>query len=213
MSDAYRLYGGDRRSNRRKSDLSGLKRTVDAATEPVSLAEAKSFMRVTTADDDTFIENFLIPGSRKACEEYTRSSYITQTWLMSVDKDFGDDDILVIPRSPLISVTSVQYRNESDVLTTLDSSEYTVDTNAMPGRIIFDDIPDTSLEYRPRWEILYTAGYGAAATDVPEDIRIAILNTIAHYYEFRGKMITGTVIAKIPDQVEYLLDSYKLWRL
>ena len=49
-----------------------------AASEPITLAEAKDFLRVDHSDDDTLISE-LITASRQMCEEYTRRILVTTT--------------------------------------------------------------------------------------------------------------------------------------
>ena len=52
------------------------------AIEPLSLAEAKAFLRVETSDDDEVI-GALIAGSRIHVEAQTRRALITQSWRIS----------------------------------------------------------------------------------------------------------------------------------
>ncbi len=52
------------------------------AVEPLSLAEAKAFLRVETSDDDEVIGT-LIAGSRIHVEAQTRRALITQNWRIS----------------------------------------------------------------------------------------------------------------------------------
>src|ERR1035437_40652 len=54
------------------------------AIEPLSLAEAKAFLRVETSDDDDVI-CALIAGSRIHVEAQTRRALITQSWRISAD--------------------------------------------------------------------------------------------------------------------------------
>ena len=49
-----------------------------AASEPITLTEAKNFLRVDHSDDDTLI-SALITASRQMCEEYTRRILVTTT--------------------------------------------------------------------------------------------------------------------------------------
>ena len=48
-------------------------------TEPVSLNEAKAFLRVDSDEDDNYITS-LIKTAREWCEDYQHRAYITQTW-------------------------------------------------------------------------------------------------------------------------------------
>ncbi len=54
------------------------------AIEPLSLVEAKAFLRVATSDDDDVIAA-LIADARFHVEAQTRRALITQNWRMALD--------------------------------------------------------------------------------------------------------------------------------
>ena len=54
------------------------------ALEPVTLSEAKSYLRITDNNDDAFITT-LISAVRRRCEGYTQRALITQTWTLWLD--------------------------------------------------------------------------------------------------------------------------------
>ena len=49
-----------------------------AASEPITLTEAKNFLRVDGTDDDTLI-SALISAAREMCESYCRRILVTTT--------------------------------------------------------------------------------------------------------------------------------------
>ena len=49
-----------------------------AASEPITLTEAKNFLRVDGSDDDTLI-SALISAAREMCESYCRRILVTTT--------------------------------------------------------------------------------------------------------------------------------------
>jgi uncharacterized phiE125 gp8 family phage protein len=61
------------------------------AIEPLSLAEAKAFLRVETSD----VTGALVAGSRIHVEAQTRRALITQSWRISADS-WPDDGRLTI---------------------------------------------------------------------------------------------------------------------
>ena len=62
-------------------------------------------------------------------------------------------------------------------------------------------------------EIQFTAGFGAAATDVPAPLRQAILLLVAHWYENREPVVAGIAATRFPDAVIGLLEPYRMRRL
>lgn len=65
--------------------MAGLKLEFPAAVDPVSLAEAKNFLRVDDIDDDDDLITGLISAATEACENYTRRSFISKGFLMTLD--------------------------------------------------------------------------------------------------------------------------------
>lgn len=63
---------------------SKLERLVDAATEPLCLADAKNFLRVEIDNDDQLISD-LITAARLECETINNRSFIETTWQLTLD--------------------------------------------------------------------------------------------------------------------------------
>lgn len=180
------------------------------ASEPVTTAEAKSHLRVTTSDDDTYIST-LVTVARNHAETITRRALINQTWDYFLNR-FPCDDKIVIPLPRLSSVTSVKYTDKDNVQSTLASNKYVVDTNGEPGQVV--------LAYGESWpsftprpvnavEIRFVAGYGSSATNVPAGIRQAMLLLVGHWYENR-ELISELNLKEIPETVNALLWPYRV---
>lgn len=58
--------------------------------------------------------------------------------------------------------------------------------------------------------VTYIAGYGAAATDVPDTTRHAILLLISQFYEHREPVVVGVMPATVPMNAEWLMDMEKV---
>lgn len=58
--------------------------------------------------------------------------------------------------------------------------------------------------------IRFSAGYGTAASDVPQLIRTAILMIAANMYEYPHETITGTIVQDIPQGALTLLNEFRL---
>jgi len=190
-----------------------LVRTEDPASEPVTLEEAKSHLRVDASDDDTLIEG-LITAARQYYEDVTRRALITQTWRLSLDRWPGGSEIL-LPRAPLQSVTSVVYTDSDGTATTWSSDEYAVDADSEPGRVVLGygySWPSATLRTSLPIQITYEAGYGDA-DDVPEKIKQAIKLLVGHWYENReGVMVAqGVSIQGLPLAIDSLVWANRVW--
>ena len=184
-----------------------LVRTADAAAEIMSVAEAKSHLRVDGPDEETYIGT-LVGAARQLVEEQTSRATTNQTWVMKLDQ-FPACDEIRLPRPPLVSVTSVAYVDGNGSPQTWASSNYVVATGSEPGRI--------RLAYNVQWPetrdqpeavtITYVAGYGAAATAVPDPLVHAAKLILGDLYALREGAVVGTIHAENP-AVDALLAPY-----
>lgn len=171
----------------------GLIQTAAPATEPVTLAEAKSHLRVDGTDDDTLITE-LIKGARQLVEGNTGRSLITQTWRLTLDRFPRNDEAIQLERPPLISVESVQYVDTNGATQEMATADYIVDTSHVQGEVAlaYDKTwPDTRAQ-RNAVLVNYTAGYGAASA-VPEALKAAIKLRLGDLYENREASVIGTI--------------------
>lgn len=167
--------------------------------EPVTLSEAKLAMRVDIDDDDTLIE-FYITAARRWIEEVCRPrlAMLTQTWKY-VSDEYPASDTVELPVYPLLSVTSVTYTDEADATTIVASSNYVVDVISEPGRIRLKSTaswPSVTLQVVNGFAVTFVAGFGAAASAVPAELRQAIQLLVAHQYENREPVIVSGAIPK-----------------
>jgi len=178
-----------------------------ATEEPLSLDDVKLHLRV---DDDTEDEliNSLITTAREYCEGFQRRAYLTQTQELWLDS-FPSAGYIKLPLPPLQSVTHIKYYGTDDTEYTFTSDDYFADTKSEPGRVSLGHgktWPSTTLRPVNGVGIEYVAGYGDAASDVPEKVRQAMLLLISHWYENREAIaLTGAMPKEMPLSVEALL--------
>ncbi len=161
--------------------------------EPVTLSEMKTQARVDTDADDTLIAA-LITAARQWAERFTGRAFIAQTWRLWLDvppESRGDwwDGVregalasfmpaasVVLPRPPLMSVSSVQVFGDDDVGVVWPSAHYFVDTARQPGRLALRSGAVWPVPQRAANGLMieYVAGYGNDGAAVPEPIRLAI---------------------------------------
>jgi len=184
--------------------------SVEPTAEPVTLAEAKIHLRVDNNDEDTYITNLII-GARQMVETHTNRALVDTTFVYKIDTFPPSgliDSRILLPRSPLDSVSSVTYLDTNGDSQTLATSVYEVDTSSLPGRIRlkFDQSwPNTRL-HPEVITITFIAGYGAASA-VPDSLKSAVYLLLAHYFELRVPVLVtqGGNVVKIAMGVEHLM--------
>lgn len=195
---------------------SQLRRIADASAEPLSLADAKAFLRIENTADDAVISG-LIKAARYECENIADRSFITTTWGLTLDflpfaggpyvslyapgsrrssgASFGrldrDDGSIAIPRPPLIALQSLSYIDQGGATQTIDitpEGNKVVVVAGDPGRIFaaYNTWFPFSQPRPSAVQITYTAGYGPTAADVPAPFVLAISMLTAFYYETRA---------------------------
>lgn len=181
-----------------------LSRVTAPSSEPVTLAEAKVQCLVSSdiTDRDDQISNFLIPAARDRAEAQTGRALLTQTWDLYLNS-FPPDSYIEIPKPPLVSITSLKYRDTLGVLQTWAAANYTVSAPAGPrcarGRI--------TLAYGVTWpstrgtadDVVIRFVCGATTEENIEPlIRQAILLDIGANFANLENLITGTIVAELP---------------
>lgn len=182
------------------------------SAEPILLADAKLWMKVDSdTTDDTLITS-LIKAARIYCESITGRTLITQTWYYYLDR-FPCENYIKLPKPPLQSVTSVKYTDSGGTLNTLSSSDYSVDTDSNPGRIVLnygESWPSATLATKNPIVIEYVCGYGAAGTNVPDDLITGMKVDIADMYQNRESFVLGQSYNHL-DTIDRLYNNYRIW--
>jgi uncharacterized phiE125 gp8 family phage protein len=150
-----------------------LKRTTAPTVEPVTVQDIKDHLRLSGSDDDVRLAS-LITAARMAVETDAQRALINQTWTLTLDD--WPRQYIELPYPPLSSVTSIKYVDTGGTQQTWSTANYEVDTYAEPGLVRLAYQADwPSFRGEPRdIEIIYVAGYGATAADVPERFKQAV---------------------------------------
>ena len=194
--------------------LSEVKVHAAPSVEPITLTEAKAYMKVDYTNDDTLIEDVLIPSARQMVEKMINKSLITQT-LKAYYTSFGE--VVHLPYSPVQSVSSVKRIQQNTSTTLTVDSDYYVQGLDEKFLIISSPYSFSHLGHSPsdsltatELQVEYIAGYGAAASDVPAIIKEAIRKIVAFNYENRNEDEAGL---SIPTSAINLLNKYRVWQI
>jgi uncharacterized phiE125 gp8 family phage protein len=105
------------------------------ALEPVSLADAKHFLRVAHDDDDDVIAA-LIAAARVHVEAQTRRALIEQIWRLVRDAWPAAGRLPILP-VPLIAVTAIRVFDADGPPHALAIDDFDIDTVSAPAVLAF----------------------------------------------------------------------------
>ncbi len=210
------------------------------ASEPVTLAEVKDYLRILDANDDALLTG-MITAARQAAEEFARRVFVTQTWTVWFDQaellertawnktlptpgreTLSEKRVLEIPRPPLQSINLINTYDAANVGTLFPASAYRMESASAPGRLTLNENAHwpTNLRETQAVEAECVLGYGAASA-VPQSIRQALLiwikllvaNKSRLYEEENARGLVELNTTFIPPLVENLLRPYRLKHL
>lgn len=146
--------------------------------EPITLAEAKAFLRVDYDDEDALIQT-LIASARDRLETHLNITMISRSMRWSG----SSGEAVKLPRWPVISVDSVNVDG-------VQTDNIIADIRCRPGQV--------TIGAADAVEIIFTAGYGLEPGDVPAPLRQAILLLVSRGFEHRD----GS-----PDRMPLMVDA------
>lgn len=136
--------------------------------EPVTLAEAKNYCRVTTTADDTLIQ-LMISSAREAIEIATGLSLVPKnvtTYFNNIGGNFE------IPFGPI----------DVSTLEVFDMGQNGMEILPADYILVGDEFPKMVFPKYADFKATYEAGY----TTIPTDLKLAILDQVSYDYENRG---------------------------
>jgi hypothetical protein len=207
------------------------------AVEPVTVAEVKSHLRVEHSRDDILIALY-IAASRREAEKLSGEKFITQTWEFVYPRfPVLAEDLTPVASTSLVpaygltipggnfalqakpvqsvSISYIDQAGVSQVFGTFSGSPLVA---AEYSLLRDDNDPQIILNLNQQWPqaagvqnavtISTVAGYGDAASDVPELMKAGILLLCGHFYENREAVViqNGVVTAlEIPMGIRDLI--------
>lgn len=175
------------------------------ATEPLTLAEAKLWLKLDGDDEDALV-GALIASARLHVESVTGRALIAQSWRLLLD-EWPENFVVRLPVSPVLSLTAIAVHDTDSGSTALDLDG--IDVGRSELLLPADHARPPMREYQGI-AIDYVAGYGADADEVPEALKQALLLLIAFWFEYRDSVVVGSVA---PAGFEALVAPYRVVRL
>lgn len=186
-------------------------RTVDPAVEPVTVAEAKANLRLDHDSEDELLAG-LIRAARDEVERFAGLALIDQSWRCAIDR-LPRSGMVLLRRHPVREIISVTVYGRDGEASILDPADYQIDSLSRPARLHFFRCPEP-VRAMNGIEIDFRAGFGEAGTDVPDLLKRAMLQLVAHWYEFRASFAAaGDQPVSYPAGYERLIAPYRMARI
>lgn len=180
---------------------------TNPTAEPITLSEAKKHLEISVNDTTHDVQlSALIQAAREQWEHDTDSVTCYQTLRLRLPSWMDGQSL---PRSPIHSITSIQYYDGGNTLQTLSPSIYQLHVDQI--RIAYLQVlPGTSARW-DAWSINYKAGYSQDGQLVPAIAKNAMLLLIGHYFENRDMLISEALQTMRPYEAlvrRYMRASY-----
>jgi uncharacterized phiE125 gp8 family phage protein len=175
--------------------------------------EVQQMLRLDSDADSTYITH-LIQAARLHLERATGLALVHQTLKATFDRTPAGPT-LDLPRAPLSSISNIKYLDTDGAEQTFSSSAYSakdVGVAGAFGRVALNpdyDWPEVG-DYRGAFYVTYVAGFGAAATAIPADLRLAVLWLAAWWYEARLPVGAGNGANELPHHLAALIDAHRV---
>lgn len=186
-----------------------------ASLKALTVQEVKDYLRVDSSDEDTLL-GVLIDASTQMVEHYLSRFLLTTVieefydffpvYQTGVDPFRGDRNIVYLSRGPVQSVASVKYIDGNGDEQTVSTDDYRSDLVSEPARIMPEHGWLGTKDTVNAVIIRYTCGY-TQASDVPANIKMAMLLIIGEMYEKRVDSVH-----RLPTASEYLLNPFRAFR-
>lgn len=155
---------------------SSVRLVVAPSEEPLTFAQAKTFLRIEhTADDDAISR--AITAARLAAEQYIRAVLLPQTWEYSVANPACSK--LYLPWGPAQSIISIVLTTEDGATSTMNAANYRLSVDGCA--VLIDSF--ASIE---KMTVRYVAGLANSASQLPASILQGMLHHITVMLENRN---------------------------
>lgn len=179
--------------------MPGLKLKTAATGTAISLEEMKAHCSIDASSTawDSLLALYGAAATAQA-EKFTGQAICPQTWELFLD-EFADE--MELARAPVTAVSSISYLDQNSTEQLLDSTTYVVDLVSWPARVVrASDATWPRVANRINAvTVEFVTGYSA----VPADIKLALLITVASWFDQRE-------IGPVPAEATRILRRYRM---
>lgn len=180
------------------------------AAEPVSLDEAKLFLRLDHDEEDQLLGT-LITAARLVIEAASGRIMIDQSWRIILDRWPAGGEFR-LPLSPVASLIEARVYDPLGIAQPVAAAALALDKADDPPLLhIVGAVPEIG---RPRAaiEIDVVAGFGATGEAVPAPLRQAVLRLTARWFELRGDVVSRDAVG-LPAEIRALVAPFRRARI
>jgi uncharacterized phiE125 gp8 family phage protein len=175
--------------------------------EPVTLSEVKKQLEIASSDTshDTHL-TALIGAAREQWEHDTDSATCFATYRIRLAQW---TDGIELPKSPIHSITSIQYYDGANTLQAYPANQYQLHVDAV--RLAYLQVLPGTVARWDAWTITYKVGYSEDGSKVPAIAKNAMLMLVAHYFENRDMLMAEAMQTMRPYEalvLRYMRSSY-----
>ncbi len=156
---------------------------TNTSSDVLSTADAKSWMKIETSDDDSLIAS-LVAETINTVEQQYSFQLIEKTVTVEYETYSARVDLPLFPVQSVSSVKTINYEGTETILTAGDDFYLTGDT------LVFNTVHGYDAPYqRLRLKVVYTAGF----TSIPSGITVGLKKAVLSGYEDRQDLVEGSV--------------------
>lgn len=179
------------------------------AVEPLSLAEAKNWLRVDHTEDDTLILA-LVTSARLVIEAHAQLLLLQQTWRLVLDRWPGSGPFR-LPLRPIMSLDAIRVTDSAAQSQAVAEQDYRFSGVPLAPRLGFLQPPPAPGPAMAGIEIDLTAGFGPAVSDLLAELVQAMRLLVGHWYEDRGDIPQR--VQTLPSDANTLIAPWRPVRL
>lgn len=172
------------------------------ATNLISKADYKAYTGISSINQDVEID-LLIPKVSALVKNYCRQTFVDYTTDPKTETFNGGTSRLYLKESPVLNVYSVEYSSDYGQNYTILTDYVDFIPNYVDSSI--DSVNPTGFPYAVNG---YVVNYSAGYTDIPEDLKLAVMDLVTYYRKNDGSVHNN----KSPGgggsvQLEYIMNT------
>lgn len=180
------------------------------AIEPVSLAQARDFLRLQASEEDELLGT-LITAARLMVEAASGRMLVDQSWRLVLDRWPAGGE-LRLPLSPVSRIVQARVYDAGGLAQIVAPSSLALVEGTDPPAIAIRGALPVPGRDRAAIEIDVVAGFGATQDLVPSPLRQAVLRLACRWFEHRGDLASRDA-AHLPAEIAALLAPFRRLKL